>query len=68
MRRASLGLLGLLLAGCATTASPPMVVDTFCASPASKKRVWNPDTDTVEHMRESVVFNRYIDMRCGRPK
>ena len=56
------------VAGCATSAQPVSVVDTFCTSPAARKRAWNPDTDTVEHMRESVIFNRYIDMRCGRGK
>jgi hypothetical protein len=66
MKPASLALLGLLLAGCATTAQT-VVTDTFCTSPASRKRIWNPDTDTVATMREAVIFNRYIDLRCGYP-
>jgi PBP1b-binding outer membrane lipoprotein LpoB len=64
--RASILLLAALLAGCATTApEPPVVVtDTFCVSPASKKRVWNPETDSVQSMREAVTHNRFVDLRC----
>jgi uncharacterized lipoprotein YmbA len=67
MMRLFLGAAALLLAGCATTPPPPTLVDTFCLSPASKKRTWNPETDSVEHMRAAVTFNRYIDRRCGFP-
>jgi hypothetical protein len=59
--------LGIALAGCATTPPAPAVVDTFCLSPASKKRTWNPETDSVETMRAAVTFNRYVDRRCGIP-
>jgi hypothetical protein len=59
-------LAALALAGCATTPTPQLV-DTFCASPASKKRVWNPETDSVASMREATVFNTYVDRRCGVP-
>jgi hypothetical protein len=57
----------LLLSACATTGTPAVAVDTFCISPASKKRTWNPETDSVESMREAVTFNRYVDTRCGYP-
>jgi hypothetical protein len=68
MIRATLALsVLLLLSACATTEPSAVVVDTFCISPASKKRVWNPETDTVETMREAVTHNRYIDLRCGVP-
>jgi hypothetical protein len=59
--------LGLILAGCATATAPAAVVDTFCGSPASRKRSWNPETDSVETMRAAVTFNRYVDKRCGVP-
>ena len=55
----------IMLAGCATTQT--VVTDTFCTSPASKKRTWNPETDSVASMREAVTFNAYIDKRCGVP-
>ena len=67
MKMSPLVIIALLLAGCATTAEPVQVVDTFCLSPASKKRTWNPETDSVEHMREAVTWNRYVDRRCGIP-
>ena len=61
--RHSLALLALLVAGCATTQTA--VTDTFCLSPASKKRTWNPETDSVEAMRDAVVHNAYVDRRCS---
>jgi uncharacterized protein YceK len=67
MTRAFLVTLALLVSGCATTATQTVVVDTFCGSPASKKRVWNPETDTIEHIREAITFNTYVDRRCGSP-
>jgi hypothetical protein len=57
----------LALAGCATTPPSVQVVDTFCASPASRKKAWNPETDSIESIREAVTFNRYVDRRCGIP-
>lgn len=65
--RPFLALLALLVSGCVTTAPEPVVVDSFCLSPASKKRTWNPEADSVETMREAVTFNRYVDRRC-QPK
>ena len=67
MIRIAIALFALAASGCATTAPQPTVVDTFCLSPASKKRIWNPETDSVETMREAVTFNRYVDKRCGIP-
>ena len=64
MRR-SLALLALLAAGCAKEPPPQSVVDTFCLSPASKKRTWNPETDSVDTMRDAVVHNAYVDRRCS---
>ena len=53
-----------LLAGCATSAATaPVAIDTFCFS--AKKRTWDPDTDSVETMREAVVWNKTVDRRCG---
>jgi hypothetical protein len=60
----------LALAGCATTTAPPqqtVMVDSFCTSPASQKRIWNPETDTIEHVRDAVTWNSYVDRRCGVP-
>ena len=67
MKRVPMACIFALLAGCATTATETVVVDSFCLSPASAKRTWNPDTDTVETMRAAVVHNRFVDMRCGVP-
>ena len=67
MTRFAIALLVLTISGCATTSSPPAVVDTYCLSPASKKKIWNPETDSVESMREAVTINRYTDLRCGVP-
>lgn len=57
-------ILALLLAGCETTPAPePMApVDTFCLT--AKKRTWDPDTDSVPTMREAVVWNRLVDLKC----
>ena len=52
------------LAGCAKEV-PAEVVDTFCIT--AKKRTWDPDTDSVQTMREAVVYNRMVDRRCGYP-
>jgi hypothetical protein len=57
----------LSLAGCATPATEreaAVVIDTFCSSPASRKRVWNPETDSIASMRDAVTHNRYVDLRC----
>lgn len=64
MKTLSLVLLALLVAGCAKEV-PAQVVDTFCLT--AKKRTWDPDVDSVQTMREAVVFNRYVDRRCGIP-
>ena len=66
MKSASLALLALLVAGCAKEPPVTTVVDAFCLT--SKKRTWDPDTDSVETMREAVVWNRYVDKRCGTGK
>ena len=58
--------LALMLAACATT-TETVVVDSFCLSPASQKKIWNPDTDSVESMSQAVTHNRYVDLRCGVP-
>jgi hypothetical protein len=66
--RATLGIIvGCVIwaGGCATTAQ--RVTDSFCLSPASKKRSWNPEVDSVERMREAVTWNHYVDRRCGIP-
>ena len=55
----------LALSGCATTATPPVLTDTFCLT--AKKRTWDPDTDSVQTMREAVVWNKLVDKRCPPP-
>jgi sugar (pentulose or hexulose) kinase len=65
MSTRSLGIcayLAIMLAGCAATATTT-VVDTYCLT--AKKRTWDPDVDSVQTMREAVVYNRAIDRRCG---
>jgi hypothetical protein len=57
--------LTLLLSGCAT--GKTVVVDSFCLSPASKKRTWSVDKDRPEAIREARVWNTYVDRRCGIP-
>ena len=61
MRTLGILLTCALLSGCATTGGK--VVDTFCLS--AKKRTWDPDTDSVQTMREAVVYNGVIDRRCS---
>jgi hypothetical protein len=58
-------MVALLLAGCATAPLQDVVTDTFCLT--AKKRSWDPDTDSVATMREAVVWNRQVDLRCGVP-
>lgn len=66
MTRILIVLGALVVSGCAASSSQT-VTDTYCLSPASKKRIWNPETDSVESMREAVTINRYTDLRCGVP-
>lgn len=54
----------LALTGCAKE-PPVQVADTFCLT--AKKRTWDPDADSIQTMREAVVFNRAVDRRCGYP-
>ena len=52
-----------MLAGCAATPPPVLVVaDSFCQ--AAKKRTWSVD-DTVESINDAVRYNAGIDRACG---
>jgi hypothetical protein len=64
MRRLSLALLALLVAGCAKDPPQQSVTDTFCLT--AKKRIWSRD-DAFETIREAEVWNAVVDRRCGIP-
>jgi hypothetical protein len=51
----------LAVAGCATTQTTA-VTDTFCIT--AKKRTWSIN-DTAESIRDTEVWNKTIDLRCG---
>lgn len=62
MIRATALCMCLALAGCATTQSAPVAVDTFCIT--AKKRTWSIH-DTAETIRDAEAWNKTIDLRCG---